>query len=128
MADELEIPIHMHVHETREEVKQGLSQYGDRPFERLDALGLVTPALMAVNRVARSILSAMEAENLLVVLLDTTASIRFVPDADYHGTAGNLSFRAWDQTDGNSSGDTGIDVSTSGGTTAITMRCGASTA
>jgi signal transduction histidine kinase/signal recognition particle receptor subunit beta len=29
--------------------------------------------LMAVNRVARSILSAMEAENLLVVLLDTTA-------------------------------------------------------
>ena len=49
LSDELDIPIHMHVHETNEEVKQGLSQYGNRPFERLDALGLVTPALMAVH-------------------------------------------------------------------------------
>ncbi len=52
------------------------------------------------------------------VLLDTTASIRFVPNADYAGTAGNLSFRAWDQTDANPSGSTGIDVSTNGDDTA----------
>ena len=49
LSDELDIPVHMHVHETREEVKQGLGQFGNRPLERLDALGLVTPALMAVH-------------------------------------------------------------------------------
>jgi Tfp pilus assembly protein FimT len=51
------------------------------------------------------------------VLLDSTALIRFVPNAEYNGSAGNLSFRAWDQTVG-ADGDTGVDVSTNGGTTA----------
>ncbi|MCP4332870.1 MAG: LamG domain-containing protein, partial [Gammaproteobacteria bacterium] len=34
------------------------------------------------------------------VLLDTGALVRFVPDADYNGTAGDLTFHAWDQTSG----------------------------
>jgi hypothetical protein len=51
------------------------------------------------------------------VLLDTTARIRFVPAANYNGSAGNITFRAWDQTSG-ASGDTAVDVSTNGGTTA----------
>ena len=49
LADELDIPIHMHVHESRDELKQGLSQYGSRPLRRLSELGLVSPALMAVH-------------------------------------------------------------------------------
>ncbi|HEB94946.1 MAG TPA: TRZ/ATZ family hydrolase [Sedimenticola thiotaurini] len=49
LADELEIPIHMHVHETRDEVKQGLADFGNRPLRRLDELGLLSPALMAVH-------------------------------------------------------------------------------
>jgi 5-methylthioadenosine/S-adenosylhomocysteine deaminase len=49
LADELEIPVHMHLHETRDEVRQGLSQYGVRPLERLTSLGLVSPSLMAVH-------------------------------------------------------------------------------
>ncbi|GJL51696.1 MAG: hypothetical protein NPIRA01_29230 [Nitrospirales bacterium] len=56
--------------------------------------------------------------NTNAVLLDTTASIRFVPDASYTGTAGDITFRAWDTTTG-SDGDTGVDVSTNGGTTAF---------
>ncbi|MGB5676410.1 MAG: DUF2341 domain-containing protein, partial [Gammaproteobacteria bacterium] len=51
------------------------------------------------------------------VLLDTGAKIRFVPNADYNGPAGLLTFHAWDQTTG-ANGDTGIDVSVNGGTTA----------
>lgn len=49
LSDELEIPVHMHVHETRDEVKQNLIQYGNRPLQRLEELGLVSPALMAVH-------------------------------------------------------------------------------
>ncbi len=50
------------------------------------------------------------------VLLDTTEYIRFVPNANYNGSAGTISFRAWDQTVG-SSGAININVSTNGLTT-----------
>jgi 5-methylthioadenosine/S-adenosylhomocysteine deaminase len=49
LADELDVPIHMHVHETASEVAQALAADGRRPLARLDALGLVTPALLAVH-------------------------------------------------------------------------------
>jgi len=49
LADELEIPIHMHVHETRDEISQGISRYGNRPIERLRQLGLISPTLTAVH-------------------------------------------------------------------------------
>ncbi len=49
LADELDIPIHMHVHETRDEVSQSLAQFGCRPLQRLESLGLASPALVAVH-------------------------------------------------------------------------------
>jgi 5-methylthioadenosine/S-adenosylhomocysteine deaminase len=49
LADELELPVHMHVHETRDEVDQGIARDGRRPLARLDALGLVSPGLVAVH-------------------------------------------------------------------------------
>ena len=49
LADELEIPIHVHVHETRDEIEQGLERYGKRPMQRLHELGLLSPALTAVH-------------------------------------------------------------------------------
>ncbi|MCU7931682.1 MAG: TRZ/ATZ family hydrolase [Candidatus Thiodiazotropha sp. (ex Codakia rugifera)] len=48
-ADELEIPIHMHVHETHDEIVQGLQNHGSRPLARLDTLGLLSPSLAAVH-------------------------------------------------------------------------------
>ncbi|HEY9148602.1 MAG TPA: TRZ/ATZ family hydrolase, partial [Gammaproteobacteria bacterium] len=48
-AEELDIPIHMHVHETAHEVADGTVQYGKRPLERLAELGLVSPRLLAVH-------------------------------------------------------------------------------
>ena len=47
------------------------------------------------------------------VLLGTTSRIRFVPNADFNGTSGQIEFRAWDQTDGQV-GDTDVDVSVNG--------------
>ncbi len=49
LADEMDIPVHMHLHETQDEIQQGLSRYGCRPIERLQRLGLLSPALMAVH-------------------------------------------------------------------------------
>ncbi len=49
MANELDIPIHMHVHETRDEIRQGLERYGNRPVQRLGRLGLLGPSLAAVH-------------------------------------------------------------------------------
>ena len=49
LADELDVPIHIHLHETRGEVESAVADRGVRPFARLDALGLVSPRLMAVH-------------------------------------------------------------------------------
>jgi 5-methylthioadenosine/S-adenosylhomocysteine deaminase len=49
LADELDIGIHMHVHETVEEVRTAVELSGARPLARLQKLGLVSPALMAVH-------------------------------------------------------------------------------
>lgn len=48
-AEELNLQIHMHVHETAEEVRQGVDKYGTRPLQRLQKLGLLSPSLMAVH-------------------------------------------------------------------------------
>ncbi|MEQ1528400.1 MAG: TRZ/ATZ family hydrolase [Methylococcales bacterium] len=49
LADELELPVHMHIHETLHEVEQALQQTGQRPLQRLHDLGLLNPALLAVH-------------------------------------------------------------------------------
>ncbi len=49
LAEELDIPIHMHVHETADEVQQAVARHGNRPLQRLDQLGLLSPRLLAVH-------------------------------------------------------------------------------
>jgi len=49
LADELEVPIHLHLHETRDEIVQSLRDHGERPLARLDELGLIGPGLVAVH-------------------------------------------------------------------------------
>jgi 5-methylthioadenosine/S-adenosylhomocysteine deaminase len=49
LSDQLDKPIHIHVHETRHEVEQAQQQSGKRPLQRLNELGLVNPSLMAVH-------------------------------------------------------------------------------
>jgi len=51
LAEEIDVPIHCHVHETRDEIAQGLAKDGVRPFERLRRLGVVGPRLIAVHAV-----------------------------------------------------------------------------
>ena len=49
LADELELPIHIHLHETLHEVEQAQAQTGQRPLQRLQELGLINPSLIAVH-------------------------------------------------------------------------------
>lgn len=51
LAELLDIPIHIHLHETREEIRESEQRYGVRPLERLQRLGLLSPSLIAVHAV-----------------------------------------------------------------------------
>jgi 5-methylthioadenosine/S-adenosylhomocysteine deaminase len=55
-AEELDVPIHMHVHETADEVNQALASGGQRPLARLD--GTHDPAQRRRNRALRRIRTA----------------------------------------------------------------------
>jgi len=50
-ASELDLPVHMHVHETVAEIEQSLKEHGVRPLQRLADLGLLGPGLIAVHTV-----------------------------------------------------------------------------
>ncbi|HRO61646.1 MAG TPA: TRZ/ATZ family hydrolase [Burkholderiaceae bacterium] len=51
LSRELGLPVHIHVHETSAEIDESMAIHGKRPLERLEALGLVGPELIAVHAV-----------------------------------------------------------------------------
>lgn len=51
LAEELDIPIHCHLHETKNEVEEALKQNGKRPFDRLNQLGIINERFLAVHGV-----------------------------------------------------------------------------
>ncbi|NJO80434.1 MAG: calcium-binding protein [Cyanobacteria bacterium RM1_2_2] len=61
--------------------------------------------------------------NLSQVVVQTDTRVRFVPNANYNGTA-NMSFRAWDTTNGLANGAIEVDTSVNGGETAYSATVG----
>jgi 5-methylthioadenosine/S-adenosylhomocysteine deaminase len=51
LAEELDLPVHIHLHETADELHGSLEAHGRRPLDRLAALGLVGPRLIGVHAV-----------------------------------------------------------------------------
>lgn len=49
LAEQLDLPVHCHVHETAQELEDSVKQHGQRPLARLDRLGLVNERLIAVH-------------------------------------------------------------------------------
>jgi 5-methylthioadenosine/S-adenosylhomocysteine deaminase len=49
LSDQLDIPVHCHVHETEAEVSESVQKFGQRPLARLDRLGLLNDRLIAVH-------------------------------------------------------------------------------
>lgn len=49
LAEELDVPIHIHLHETADEITTSLEHHQLRPLARLEQLGLLSPRLLAVH-------------------------------------------------------------------------------
>ena len=52
LAAQTGLGIHIHIHETQQEVDDSLLQYGERPLARLERLGILGPQTLAVHAVA----------------------------------------------------------------------------
>lgn len=50
-AEQLDLPVHMRLHETEAEIKHSLENFGIRPIARLHQLGLLSPGLIGVNMI-----------------------------------------------------------------------------
>lgn len=49
LAEELQAPIHIHLHETAQEVADAVAATGERPIERLHRLGVLSPLTQCVH-------------------------------------------------------------------------------
>jgi len=48
---ELDVPVHIHLHETTDEINESITAHRVRPLERLQTVGLLGPSLIAVHAV-----------------------------------------------------------------------------
>ena len=51
LAAEVDVPVHIHLHETEDEIRRSLAEHGVRPLARLQRLDLLGPGLIAVHAV-----------------------------------------------------------------------------
>jgi 5-methylthioadenosine/S-adenosylhomocysteine deaminase len=51
LSEQLQIPVHVHLHETLDEISESESRHGMRPLARLEKLGLLGPGMIAVHAV-----------------------------------------------------------------------------
>ena len=49
LAEQCDLPIHLHLHETRAEIDDSVQRFGLRPIERLYRLGLLSPSLIGAH-------------------------------------------------------------------------------
>jgi 5-methylthioadenosine/S-adenosylhomocysteine deaminase len=75
LAGELDVPVHIHVHETDDEVAHSVAEHGVRPLERLRRLGLLGPNFMAVHAVHLT-------EDDILLLLRHNASVVHCPSSN----------------------------------------------
>ncbi|NOZ37710.1 MAG: TRZ/ATZ family hydrolase [Gammaproteobacteria bacterium] len=74
-AEELDIPIHIHLHETAFEVQESVEKLGLRPIERLQKLELLSPRLIAVH------MTQLEKEEI-GLLADTGVHVVHCPESN----------------------------------------------
>ncbi len=49
LSNQLDLPVHLHLHETADEISDSLRDFGMRPFARIKQIGLVNERLIAVH-------------------------------------------------------------------------------
>lgn len=69
LAEQLQAPIHIHVHETAYEVSQSLHDHGVRPLQRLNELGVLGPRTQCVHmtQVAEADISLLQQSGAAVI-------------------------------------------------------------
>jgi 5-methylthioadenosine/S-adenosylhomocysteine deaminase len=75
LADELDVPIRIHVNETAHEVEDSVREHGVRPLARLDRLGLLNHRLMAVHMIHLE-------DNEIARLAECAASVVHCPESN----------------------------------------------
>lgn len=75
IADQLDAPLHMHIHETAGEVEQAVADSGERPLARLARLGLLGPRLQAVHMTQVS-------DDDLALLVESDTSVVHCPESN----------------------------------------------
>ncbi|MCZ6566357.1 MAG: TRZ/ATZ family hydrolase [Gammaproteobacteria bacterium] len=75
LANELELPVHIHLHETEDEIAKSLEQYQMRPLQRLHKLDLVNSALIAVHMTQLQ-------EDEIYLLAETKANVVHCPESN----------------------------------------------
>lgn len=75
LAEQLNLPIHCHIHETRHEIEESHRQYQQSPLERLHGLGLLGPGFIGVHGVHL-------AESDLELLAATGSNIAHCPTSN----------------------------------------------
>ena len=74
LAEEREVPIHIHLHETRDEITTSVRDHGVRPLQRLARLGLLGPNLIAVH------MTQVEEEDI-ALLAETGTQVVHCPES-----------------------------------------------
>jgi len=75
LSNELDVPVHIHLHEAHDEIVQSLRDHGERPLARLEHLGLLGPNLAAVH------MTQLEASEI-TVLARANAHVIYCPESN----------------------------------------------
>jgi len=75
LADQLDIPVHLHLHETAQEIEEGREAHGVRPFARIQRLGLLNDHLIAVHMTQLQ-------EGEIAALAEAGASVVHCPESN----------------------------------------------
>ena len=75
LSEQLDLPIHCHIHETRHELEESQQTYQESPIERLNGLGLLGPGFIGVHGVHLT-------ESELELIAATGSSIAHCPTSN----------------------------------------------
>lgn len=90
LSAELDIPVHIHLHETAQEVADFKKQHGISPIQSLQQLGLLTPSLIAVHMTQLS-----DAE--MALLSETGVNVVHCPESNMKLASGGCPVHALHQ-------------------------------
>jgi len=88
LTEELDIPVHMHIHETVTEVQDARLNFGITPIHRLKNLDLISPRLMAVH------MTAVEKDDMQTIL-EGGAHVVHCPQSNLKLASGYCQVQSW---------------------------------